>query len=250
MITTQDFLLNRRVQIHQPAKGFRVAVDTVLLAAAVPAGPRDHVCELGAGVGAASLCLAARVAGCKITGLEIQPELHALAARNAESNTCQDRVQFWLGDVRRLPRDMRAGSFHHVFFNPPFYDARHAKPSPSLQVRQSKHAADGIAPWVKAARRLLRDRGWLTLIYANDGMPEILKACSDHGFGSLTVLPLWPKAGEPAKRCILWARAGGKSPFQLLSGLVLHEEDGRFTKKTEEILRDMAALTPADARKV
>ena len=36
---------------------------------------------LGAGVGAVGLCIAARVAGCHIAGIELQPELAALAER-------------------------------------------------------------------------------------------------------------------------------------------------------------------------
>ena len=59
---TEDKLLDGRVTLLQPRKGYRVAIDPVLLAAAVPARLGDHVLDLGSGTGAASLCLAARLA--------------------------------------------------------------------------------------------------------------------------------------------------------------------------------------------
>jgi len=70
---TEDALLGQRVRLRQPRRGYRAAIDPVLLAAAVPARAGDRVLELGAGVGAAALCLAARVAGCFVTLLERDP---------------------------------------------------------------------------------------------------------------------------------------------------------------------------------
>ena len=56
---SEDALLGGRVILRQPTEGYRVAIDPVLLAAAIPAGPGDMVLDVGSGVGAAALCLAA-----------------------------------------------------------------------------------------------------------------------------------------------------------------------------------------------
>ncbi len=79
---TSDKFLDGKVKAKQPARGFRAGLDAVMLAAGVPARDRDEVLELGAGVGTASLCLAAR-AGCSVTGIEIDEGLAALANENA-----------------------------------------------------------------------------------------------------------------------------------------------------------------------
>jgi tRNA1(Val) A37 N6-methylase TrmN6 len=80
---TEDGFLDGRLRICQPERGFRDGLHAVMLAAAVPAKAGETVLEMGAGVGTASLCLAARVAGCAIRGIEIEPALVALANRNA-----------------------------------------------------------------------------------------------------------------------------------------------------------------------
>ncbi|MGB7263813.1 MAG: methyltransferase, partial [Albidovulum sp.] len=80
---TEDGFLGGRLRISQPRDGYRAAMDPVLLAAAVPARAGDTVLELGCGAGVASLCLASRVPGLALTGLELQSGYAALARANA-----------------------------------------------------------------------------------------------------------------------------------------------------------------------
>ncbi len=60
--------------------------------------------------------------------------------------------------------------------------------------------------------------------------------------GSVAAFPLWPKPGREAKLVLVRAVKGGKAPFRVLGGLLLHEPDGRFTAETDAILRDGAEL--------
>jgi tRNA1(Val) A37 N6-methylase TrmN6 len=89
---TEDSLLGGRLRFNQPAEGYRVAIDSVLLAAALPARAGDLVLDVGAGSGAAALCLAARVEGCRVVGLELRRPLARLANDNARLNGLEDRV--------------------------------------------------------------------------------------------------------------------------------------------------------------
>src|SRR5436853_6621077 len=65
--TTEDAVLGGRLILRQPRRGHRVGHDAILLAAATQALPGEHAIELGAGVGAAGLALAQRVAGLNVT---------------------------------------------------------------------------------------------------------------------------------------------------------------------------------------
>ena len=51
---TETYLLGQRVTCLQPENGFRVAIDAVLLAAAVPARPGQRTMDVGCGSGAAA----------------------------------------------------------------------------------------------------------------------------------------------------------------------------------------------------
>src|SRR5205085_8436726 len=91
--TTDDAVLGGRLILRQPRRGHRVGHDAILLAAATDARFDEHVVELGAGVGAAGLALAQRVAGLKVTLIELDRDLAALAEENAARNGLADRVR-------------------------------------------------------------------------------------------------------------------------------------------------------------
>ncbi|MBY0338115.1 MAG: hypothetical protein K2X11_15985, partial [Acetobacteraceae bacterium] len=64
------------------------------------------------------------------------------------------------------------------------------------------------------------------------------------GCGAVSLLPIQPRAGTAARRCILRARKGGRGPDRILPPFVLHEADGAFTPAADEVLRHGAALAP------
>src|ERR1700680_661082 len=76
--TSEDAVLGGRLRLRQPLRGHRVGHDAILLAAATAARAGEHAVDLGAGVGAAGLALALRVAGLKVKLVEIDAGLCAL----------------------------------------------------------------------------------------------------------------------------------------------------------------------------
>lgn len=229
-----DRFLGGRLTIAQSAHGFRAGHDTVLLAAAVPAQTGARVLELGAGAGVASLCLAARVPGAQVKGIEIDAEQLALAHENAARNAMSDRVTFQLGDATAV-RDMQL--FDHVFFNPPFHPPS-TPPSPNPARARAMHdGANAIAQWAETALALTRAGGTVTAILPANRAPEML------GFGHSAVsFPLLPHAGEPPKRVIVQIVKGSTAPLRSAAGLVLHEANGRNTDAAEAVLRHGAEL--------
>lgn len=231
------------MRLRQPRRGYRAAIDPVLLAAAVPARAGHEVLELGAGAGAAALCLAARVAGCRITGLERDPALAALAGENASRNGFGDRLRILVGDIAAPPAGLAPASFDQVMMNPPHLAAGHAAPSPDPG-RAAAHVegpGGGLAVWLDCALAMARPKAGITVIHRAERLHELLAGLAGRA-GDFVVLPLWPKAGRPAKRVIVHARKGLAAPLRLSPGLILHGPDDRYTAAAEAVLRDAAAL--------
>ncbi|MDE1145247.1 MAG: methyltransferase [Azospirillaceae bacterium] len=247
---TEDALLGGRVRLLQPAAGYRAAIDPVLLAAATPAREGQRVLDLGCGAGAATFCLAARLPGVQIAGLEIQEAAAGLARRNAHLNGVADRVAITVGDAAQAPAHLPPGSdpdlvaarFDHVMTNPPFYPGgRHTRSPRGAKALSHGEGTADLATWVAAAARLLAPRGMLTMIHRADRVDEILARLAGR-FGAVVLFPLWPRAGAEAKRVIIQARLGARSPARLLPGLVLHGEGGRYTPGADRALSGGAAL--------
>lgn len=239
---SDDTLLSGRVRLRQPRDGYRVAIDPVLLAAAVPASASDNVLDIGCGVGAAALCLAARVPGCRIAGLERDGALARLLEENAAANDARSRLRVVAGDLLDPPAALAPGSFSQVMMNPPFLDAARASPSPHQ--RKAAASVEGeatLADWLDFALTMLAAKGGLTLIHRADRLGDILAQLQGRAGGAI-VFPLWPGEGKPAKRVLLHAKKGSAAPLTLAAGLVLHRADGRNTEAAEAILRHGAPL--------
>jgi tRNA1(Val) A37 N6-methylase TrmN6 len=235
--TTEDALLAGHIRLRQPKDGFRAAIDSVLLPAAVTAVANDRVFEIGAGCGAATLCLARRVDGVKISGIEVQPHLVRLAGNNVRANGFEQRIDIMAGDVAQPLPPRVQGPFDHVMMNPPYLEASRSRlPDHSNKATAHIEGAAGLEIWISRAHSLLRHKGIVTLIHRADRLDDIIRALGGK-FGGITVYPLWPRSGAPAKRVIVRARKGVATPFALTSGLVLHADNGDYTAAAESILR-------------
>src|ERR1700691_1062639 len=86
---TEDAFLGGKLRLRQPKCGHCAGHDAILLAAATPACPGDRVVDLGAGVGAAGLAVAKRVAGMERVLVEIDEGLAQCARPNASANAIE-----------------------------------------------------------------------------------------------------------------------------------------------------------------
>ena len=85
--TSEDAILGGRLRLRQPLRGHRVGHDAILLAAATGARGGEHAVDLGSGVGAAGLALAARVPGLTVTLVEIDPTLCCACSEQCSGST-------------------------------------------------------------------------------------------------------------------------------------------------------------------
>jgi tRNA1(Val) A37 N6-methylase TrmN6 len=242
---TEDAFLGGRLLLRQPKSGHRAGHDAMLLAAATPARSGDRVVDLGAGVGAAGLAVARRVAGIELVLVEIDAGLAELARGNAAANAVPADVIVL--DVTSAADVFAAAglspdSVDVVLMNPPFNDpARHrASPDKAREIAHVSTAA-ALERWILAARRILKSGGALALIWRADGLVEVLSALG-RGFGSLELLPVHAEATEPAIRVLIRATKGGKAPLQMHAALVLNDESTLPNKQVQDVLAGKGVL--------
>jgi tRNA1(Val) A37 N6-methylase TrmN6 len=243
---TTDALLGGLVRLKQPRKGQRASADAVMLAAAIVAKSGAQVLELGCGSGVAMLCVAARLKNVSVAGLELQPDLAALCARNIAANSFEDRLSVHEGDLRaRRIAGLAPNSFDQVFANPPYFDVARHRVSPHAGRATARAEAEDadIGHWVAAMLRYAKPNAGLTLIHKAERLGDIL-AAFDGKAGAIRVIPLWSRPGQPAKRVIVKAVKGSKAPLTLTPGLVLHQPDGSYLPGIDAVLRAGAALPP------
>src|SRR3990172_2276665 len=109
------------LRVHQPEKGYRFSIDSVLLADfAAPYCGRSAL-DLGTGSGVVLLLLACRNDVLrKGVGVEIQPQLWEFACRNIGENGFGGRLSAVLGDFRDDIPGLSPRSVDLVVSNPPY----------------------------------------------------------------------------------------------------------------------------------
>lgn len=242
---TEDRLLGGRLSLRQPRTGYRAGLDAALLAAAVEARPEERVIEAGCGAGAALLQAAWRWPQAQFVGVERDGPALALARANITQNGLQDRVSVAAADVDHGVRGLGLGEFDAGFANPPFFDDPSHLRGPHPARRHAYIADGGLQAWTRFLLQAVREGGAVVLIHRADRLADLLDLLGKSGGGGFRIRPVQPFADAPAKRILVRAVRGGRSPLVLLPPLVLHERDGaaKHTPEAEAILRGEAALT-------
>jgi tRNA1(Val) A37 N6-methylase TrmN6 len=231
---TEDALLNGRVVLLQPERGFRAGLDSVLLAAAASAPEvAARVLEIGCGAGGALLAAAALHPRWRFVGVEREAFAADLARRNAAANGADKRVSIIEADALADPGLDLGESFDAALCNPPFNARGHAPDETRAHAHLTEYPIDA---WIKAIVNRLRGGAHLTLIHRAEALGSILSAL-DGRLGGARVIPVHPFADQPAHRVLVRATKGSRAGLTLLPGLALHQEGAKHTPQAEAILR-------------
>ena len=238
----ENGLLNGRVRLRQPARGYRAGMDAALLAAAVPAQAGQSVIEAGCGAGAVLMQIAARRPGVVLTGLERDPAMAALAVENAALNGVAATTAIRQGDVAAGFRALGVEPGDWAVSNPPFFDDAGALRAPAEGKRGAWMADDGLKAWTDFLLKAVKEGGRIVVVHRADRLADLLALLGEKA-GSFAIRPVHSFADEPAKRVLVHAIKTGRAPLRLLPALVLHDRDGaKHTDQAEAILRGEAAL--------
>lgn len=237
---TKDYLLDKKVTIFQPIDGYRASTDAVLLSAMIDDNIKNvKILDVGSGTGAISLCLAQRLKdnNVQIKGLELQTQLCELANLSAQQNEF-DFVKFFnidIGEKIKHP-ELAYCSFDIVITNPPYSD--HDMPSPNKSKASAhNHSISGLTEWINFCLKMLKPYGKIYMVNRVEALPEICCALQKKA-GNLTILPIYSKENQKAKRIIISAQKDSKSPCNILRNFITHDNEGKYTSDAQKILRE------------
>lgn len=166
-----DHLFDGALSLREPGRGYRVTVDTLILASfAAEARPRARVLvDLGAGVGALALCLHHLAMVGEMSLVEREASLCDLsrenlaAARRPGVVLCAD-----LADG--LPAQLR-GVADVVVCNPPFFAEQAGQRGQTLR---SRARSGEVSPFLVAAAAALGRRGAAFFVYPAPALADFL----------------------------------------------------------------------------
>ncbi len=231
-------LLNRKVALFQPEKGFKTTQDAVLLAAACPAKNYDRVLDMGCGVGGALFCLLWRTPTLHITGLDIESTYLDLAQKNATENS--RNISLIESDIATYKVAHSEQRYDHIICNPPYFDSKDHSPSPidiKAKARGYQNGSERVDEWIKCARDNLKSNGSFSIIHKAEKLDTLL-ALLNKSFGATEIFPIYSKVHNAAKRVVIRSYKDRHSPCTLHPPVIMHDEDTKPSKTSDLLLRE------------
>lgn len=225
---------------------FRPGTDTFLLSSLPRLKPGLRVCDLGCGTGLLGLLLLQRQAQLRVTGVELQPEAAALAARAAAENGLQERFTVLRGDLREIRTLLPAGGFDLVVCNPPYYPAGSGRSPAPAALRNAREESECTLEEVcQAAAYLLRWGGGFCLCHKPERLADLCCALRTAGLEAKRLRPVLQRPGSAAPSLLLLeGRRGGRPGLRWLPPLVLEQSGGTPTAELDAIYFRQQEDTP------
>ncbi len=222
---TVDAFMDGRLKVIQSRTGYRFSIDAVLLAefATIKAG--DAIIDLGTGCGVIPLVLLlTRPVGYAV-GIEVQADLAHQAIRNVSLNGFEEKMGIIRADLRQLP--LREATADVVLCNPPYRKKTSGRINPDPRRAIARHeillSLDDI---LHAARRLLKVKGRLAMIYPASRLVDILVRMRGFGLEPKRARIIYPGAASGAKLVLIEAFLGGRGALKILPPLF---DQGEFS---------------------
>lgn len=174
---SSDSLLGGRVRFRQPTGGYRVNVDSLILADFARVGRSAGVAvDLGAGVGLVSLVLDHHGAARELVLVEREPSIAAIARENL--STARAKVSVHELDVSAPDLAESLGSRADlVVSNPPFFNRNEHRPPHDAQRERARLGE--ILPFLAASAQLLAGpKARAAFVYPARSLTELFDAAA------------------------------------------------------------------------
>ena len=231
---TRDSIWSKEIKVLQPVKGYRFALDAVLLAHFVKTNPDDHLLEIGAGSGVVTILISKLNRFRSVAAIEIQTELADLCRKNFELNEISGEIHKI--DLKDLDKIFPADSFDEIYSNPPYRKAGSGRLNPCSQKAIARHEIKmKLQGLFECANTFLKRTGCLTVILPAFRESDFHELTSYYHFHRQQWKYVHSFAdGEPA----FFLATVGKSPAHFVEHprLVIYETPGTYTSDMRKLL--------------
>ncbi|HEY6556494.1 MAG TPA: methyltransferase [Polyangiaceae bacterium] len=234
---THDALFGGAVEFWQPTRGYRVNIDSILLAAFAAQRPPTTTLDLGAGVGAVTLALNHLGAVARGVLVECEPDLARLAERNLRDAALDASVLVLDLAQHALPQELQA-EVDLVVCNPPFFEPGQVRPP--LNGAERRARSGELDPFLAAAAYALSGkRARACFAYPARALERFLDCSRQHGLVAKRLRFVHSDRSQPARLCLVEVRRA--RPGGLVVEAPLYEWEAQQVRS-----RELALLTGAE----
>ncbi len=225
-----------KIKVRQDPKGYRFAIDTILLSSHIRPRPDEKVLDLGTGCGIIPIILAFRNPNIRIYGIDIQRELAELAAENILENHFDDRVKILNMDMKDLNHGVLTGPADLIVSNPPYRKADSGRINPNKQRAVARHEIEiTLEDIMETVRGMLRTAGRFITIYPAERMADILILMRQANLEPKNLRMIHSFKHSEAKLMIVEGVKNGQPGMKISPPLFIYRDKNIYTDEVEKM---------------
>lgn len=232
MEVLNDLLGYKNIKIYQNTQMFSFSLDSVLLANFVSINKKTtKILDIGTGNAPIPLILSQKT-DAKITGVEIQEDVYALALKSVNYNQLNNQINIINADINDKYKEWNSEEFDIITCNPPFFKiTENVKLNDSIYKRYARHEITlNLEQIFKISRKLLKNNGTINIVHRPDRLVEILKTMKDNNIEPKRLKFIYPKINENANMVLIEGVKMGKSGLKIEAPLIVYDDLGNYTE--------------------
>ena len=159
-----------------------------------------------------------------------------MASRTMALNGVEDRIHVHRASVTEAPALLGHDSMDAVVCNPPYGAPGTTMANPSETLRIARHQPEeGLLPWYKAARLVLKGHGRFMMVYPAPRLAEALEELRTARLEPKRIRLVHPAADRPANLVLIEAVKDARPMLRVDPPLIVREADGSDTAEIRRI---------------
>ncbi len=231
-----DLLYYDNLKIVQNKNYFNFSLDSVLLPNFVELNPNTkNILDLCTGNAPIPIILSTKTKA-KIIGVEIQKEIYDLALESVKINNI-DSIEILNKDAKELINNYETDTFDLITCNPPYFKNSNESIKNDNKVKSiARHELSiNIEDVIKISKKLLKNGGSLCIVHRTERLIEIIELMKKNNIEPKRIQFVYPKLTKESNLVLIDGRKNGKSGLKLLPPLIVHHENGQYTKEILKI---------------
>lgn len=240
MKVTNYLLGYKDLYIVQDSEMFNFSLDSVLLPNFITL-PKNtkKILDIGCGNAPIPLILSTKTSA-KITGVEIQKDVYALACETIKINQKEEQIEIINADIKEIEKQWDSCKFQVITCNPPFF--KYTKDS-NINKNDYKTIARhevclNLEELMKITSRLLDNNGVFGMVHRPERLLEILETMKKYNIEPKRIQFIYPKKEEEANILLVEGRKNGKPGLKVCNPLYSHNEDGEYTEQIKKFFQE------------
>lgn len=231
--TINDLVNFNNIKIYQNKDYFNFSLDSILLPNFVILNNKTKkVLDLCTGNIPIPLILSKKTKAL-IYGVEIQKEIFDLAEKTLKINNLENQIILINKDAKELVNDFETDIFDLITCNPPYFKNSNTSIKNNNNIKSiARHEIlIKLEDIMNISKKLLKNNGSLSLIHRTDRLIDIIILMRQNNIEPKRIRFIYPKAGKESNLVLIDGRKNGKPGLKILDSLIVHEQNGNYSKE-------------------